>query len=356
MEKFLELDDIYLYPTDTTNFGNLGADKITNLVINEEENSQSLPIFTAPMASVVGGCNYQAFINRGIRPILPRTEDLGYRLEGCQYIFCAFTLREIQERFLSSKRISDKLFRVCIENGNGHDREIINVSRALKAMYGNQICIMAGNIGNPKLYIDYCKADIDYARVGLCSGTLAIPEVYGFHYPMASLLLDTMGVRNTSCIGLKTRTKIIADGGIITHVDIIKAMALGADYVMMGRGLVKLAEAAGPAISKTAEGKEELTYGAVSQMGKAELMERKVKRLYSAQDLYDPSITPNGYDIVHNIRRPEEAKEEWVNVTSNLHMWSLEFIDVVRNAFIYTRATNWKEFKANVKILRRGSE
>lgn len=349
LEQLLELDNIRLIPADLPNNGI--SDKVSFNVINHEDNSITLPIFTAPMSTVVSGSNYQAFFNKGIRPVLAKSEDLRYRLEGCQYIFAAFTLREIQENFLSSKRVSDKLFRICIENGNGHDAEILNVSIALRRLYGNQVCIMAGNIGNPKIYIDYCKAGIDYARVGLGSGSLVNEDVYGFHYPMASLLIDTLGVRNTACTGLK-HTKIIADGGILTPVDIIKAMALGADYVMMGRGLAKLAEASGPVVSEQKDGtKIDLNQGTVATMGKAELREKKVKRLYSAQAMYDPVERPNAYDIVHNIRRSSEVRDEWVNVTTNLQSWFLDLFDVFQNAFLLGRASNWTDYKSNIKFV-----
>ena len=349
LEQLLELENISLIPADTPNNGN--SDKMNFNVVNHEDNSISLPIFTAPMETVISGNNYQAFFNKGIRPILSRTEELNYRLEGCQYIFAAFTLREIQECFLSSKRVSDKLFRVCIENGNGHDVEILNVAANLRRMYGNQICIMAGNIGNPKIYIDYCKAGIDYARVGLGSGSLVNHDVYGFYYPMASLLIDILGVKNTACTGLK-HTKIIADGGILTPVDIIKAIALGADYVMMGKGLARLAEAAGPVASRQKEGAQiELSQGAVANMGKAELREKHVIRLYSAQAMYDPSERPNAYDFIHNIRHSSEVKDEWVNVNTNLQSWLLDLYEIFQNAFLMGKALTWNEYKANIKFV-----
>lgn len=350
IEQLLELENISLIPADLPNIGN--PEKISFSVINHEDGSASLPIFTAPMASVVSGSNYQAFYNKGIRPILSRVEDLNYRLEGCQYIFAAFTLREIQENFLITKRISNKQFKICIETGNGHDSEIFNVALGLRKTYGNQVCIMAGNIGNPKIYVDYCKAGIDYARVGFGCSSLVNKETFGFYYPMASLLIDILGVRNTSCAGLK-QTKIIADGGIMGPVDIVKCIALGADYVMLGRAFAKLAEASGPVASKQQDGtKTELNQSAVAGMSKIELSEKKIVRLYSAQATYDPQGSPNSYDIAHNIRRFSEVKDEWVSVTSNLQSWSLELFEVFQNAFLYGRAATWNDFKANIKYVR----
>ena len=353
METLMGLESISLIPADIPNLGNPDVGKVNFNVVNHEDGSQSLPIFTAPMPSVVDENNYQVFMKKGIRPTLSRTEDLNMRLDGCQYIMTSFTLGEIRQHFLASKRVSDKLLRICIDSGNGHDAEVLNVAVDLRRVYGNQVCIMAGNIGNPKMYVEYCKTGIDYARVGLGSGSLVNYEKYGFYYPMASLLIDINGTRKVSCAGLK-QTKVVADGNITGPVDIVKAMALGADYVMMGRAFAKLAEAAGPVVSKQADGKApiELTNSAVAQMDKIELREKKVQRLYTALSMYDPPVNPTSYDIYHNFRRPGEVRDEWVTVNSNLQFWLMDFYDVAQHAFTMSRALNWNEYKTNIRYVK----
>ena len=346
------LENISLIPADIPNYGNPDVGKVNFNVVNHEDGSQSLPIFTAPMPSVVDENNYQLFMKKGIRPMLSRVEDLNMRLDGCQYIMTSFTLGEIRQHFLSSKRVSDKLLRISIDSGDGHDIEVLNVAVDLRRVYGNQVCIMAGNIGNPKLYLDYCKAGIDYARVGIGTGSLVNNERYGFYYPMASLLIDINGVRKVSATGLK-QTKVIADGGITGSVDIVKALALGADYVMIGRAFAKLAEASGPVQSKQ-DGKTpiELNVSAVAQMDRIELREKKVQRLYTALSLYDPPVNPTSYDITHNFRRPSEVRDEWVTVNSNLQAWLMEFYDVAQYAFTMGRAMSWAEYKTNIRYVK----
>lgn len=65
-------------------------------------------------------------------------------------------------------------------------------------------------------------------------------------YPMASLIEETYQLACT----LKTPAKIIADGGIRKYADIIKALALGADYVMIGGLFNKMLESAAPCYKK----------------------------------------------------------------------------------------------------------
>lgn len=72
------------------------------------------------------------------------------------------------------------------------------------------------------------------------SGCLTTQQT-GVGYPMASLVHECYQV---SC-GLASPAKIVADGGFKSYADIIKALALGADYVMLGSILNKTLESAG---------------------------------------------------------------------------------------------------------------
>lgn len=68
----------------------------------------------------------------------------------------------------------------------------------------------------------------------------------GIHYPMASLVNETFIIKQRIAkdnnIDINQLPKIIADGGIRNYNDVIKALALGADYVMIGSILASLLE------------------------------------------------------------------------------------------------------------------
>lgn len=358
MEKLLELEDIVLYPAELNNGYQLG--KYNYGVIDDLDKVSSLPIFTSPNDAVVDRNNWRVWSKEGIRPILPRTEDIEIRLEGCQYIFAAFSLPEVKEHFISrGKRNSQNQFRVCIDCGNGSDIEIFNVSTQLKKIYGPQINIMAGNLGNPKTYIDYCKAGIDYVRVGISSGSLVDYSRYGFYYPMAQLLIDIIGIRNTSCVGLR-QTKIIADGGIENAVDILKCIALGADYVMCGRQFVRLVEAAGviqrKALRDGIEFMEEVSKeGAINSLSELGPKESKLKRLYCGNTTYEIQAKRAGYSNIDDWMdgnaktKPSDSKTEWVSVNSTLKTWLSDMYDRFNYAFAMSNAVDWKTYKQNIK-------
>jgi hypothetical protein len=361
IEKLLELEDIVLYPSELNN--GYQIPKYNFGVIDDLDKSSSLPIFTSPSDAVVDKTNWRTWAKEGIRPVLPRTEDIDVRLDGCQYIFAAFSLPEVKEHFISrGKRNSQYQFRVCIDCGNGGDIEIFNTATQLKKIYGPQINIMAGNIGNPKTYINYCKAGIDYVRVGISSGSLVDYEKYGFYYPMAQLLIDILGLRNTSCAGLKC-TKIIADGGIGNPVDILKCLALGADYVMGGRMFVRLIEAAGPihrkALQDGVEFMEEISReDAINSLSELGPKDAKLKRLYCGNTTYETQAKRAGYSNVDDWMdggcktKPSDSKIEWVSVSGTLKTWLLEMYDRFNYAFAMSNAVDWKTYKQNIKYGR----
>ena len=91
--------------------------------------------------------------------------------------------------------------------------------------------------------------DNSYIVNGVCvhnCGCLTTVQT-GVGYPMASLISECYNKKKTQ----KYKTKIVADGGFKKYADIIKALALGADYVMLGSIFNKALESAGETIRDT---------------------------------------------------------------------------------------------------------
>ena len=83
---------------------------------NPFDEKDRLPLFTAPMDSVVNKENFWKFVNNKITPILPRTEELSDRLEySINGEWAAFSLQEFEKEFTegeikkSSQKIQEKL-------------------------------------------------------------------------------------------------------------------------------------------------------------------------------------------------------------------------------------------------------
>jgi len=363
MNKYLELSDISLIPSDKNN-GNVVNKYDFSVSDQLDSGMRSLPIFTSPMSSVVDERNWKIWADNGIKPVLPRTLPLNLRLEGCQYVFAAFSLSEVRECFVLRKQTSPNRFRICIDSGNGHDVEMFNIGKTLKQMYAQQVNLMGGNIGSPKVYLDYCHAGYDYVRVGMTSGSLVYKgSKYGFHYPQASLLIDTYGIKKTA-IGLK-HPKIIADGGIHGPVDILKCIALGADYVMIGRDFAKLIEAAGQIYKKVGvlpNGHDEVKKvmpEEIKDKSLAELIQMKLIRIYYGNTSLEMQALRQGFNDVHDWmnmstfkKNQSDARKDTLNVDNTLKDWLENFYECAAYGFTMSGALSWETFKSNVKYVR----
>ena len=216
---------------------------------NTRYNDGMLPIFTAPMTCVVNELNFNYWRNNGIIPILPRTSLPDWKDKVnfiCSGSWVALGLEDFER--LISDPLDQSLFkvgkiRILLDIANGHMRKVLVLCKKIRSIYGESIELMSGNIANPDTYSDYCNAGIDYVRCSIGSGAGCLTTSNtGIHYPIASLL-EEINYRK-AILGTKATTKIIADGGIRNYSDIIKALALGADYVMIGGLFTSILESA----------------------------------------------------------------------------------------------------------------
>ena len=222
-----------------------------------------LPIFASPMASVVDDANYDTFINNYITPIIPRNIDIKTRiLKMNEQKWVALSLREFEDLFINNYK--DRLeeigfhYFICVDIANGHMKSLYEKCREAKMAAvkgGYKLTIMTGNIANPETYKwiinyndNYGKI-IDYIRVGIGGGSGCITTSnVSIHYPQASLINECYKIKKHWKTYISSRDivpYIVADGGIRNYDHVIKALALGADYVMIGSLFAQCIESAG---------------------------------------------------------------------------------------------------------------
>ena len=104
---------------------------------------------------------------------------------------------------------------------------------------------MVGNIANPdtnKYITENYPSIIDYIRVSIGTGSGCITSTQlSVHNPEASLIAECAQYK-----GWPGAPKIVADGGMRTNANIMVALALGADYVMIGSMLAAFDESCAP--------------------------------------------------------------------------------------------------------------
>lgn len=112
----------------------------------------------------------------------------------------------------------------CVDVAHAHAKYVGKTLKKLRQLLGSR-CIMAGNVATyaGADYLASCGADI--IKVGIGGGSVCSTRIKtGFGVPMITCIQDCA----------RTDRSIVADGGIRTSGDIVKALAFGADFVMIG--------------------------------------------------------------------------------------------------------------------------
>lgn len=334
---------------------------------NPYDEDGNLPLFTAPMDTVVNIDNFNLFQEHGIIPILPRTckEDDRIEFSRCGK-WAAFSLQEFEKWFLGKCTPKDEKtpLRALIDIANGHISKLYELVRASKRVYGDSIKIMVGNIANPDTYRICVESRVDYVRcsIGTGAGCLSSSNV-AIHYPIASLISEIAAIKN-ELIGRGADkdmlTKIIADGGIRNYSDVIKSLALGADYVMVGSVFAKMLESAAP---KNANSDEWYSLPITTRLGDLTdftLGKGGWKAKYDGKEIFLGDISATFYGMASRAGQiamkgkkvhTSEGIERILPVTYTIGSWVENMVDYLRSAMSYTNSRTLDDFRNSDVVL-----
>ena len=235
-EQLYDFDDLLIEPAVLSSIRSRSEINVKNLY-------GYLPLMTAPMDTVVDENNFHLFSKHGILPVIPRVMNPSKDHFDVN-MFLSYGLDDFKKMFLDTKIYVPDGSRIMalIDVANGHMRDLYEMTKRAKTLYGYSMCLMVGNVANPNTFKEYCSIGVDMVRVGIGNGGGCLTTVQtGVGYPMASLIKECNDIRKNGGF----RTEIVADGGFKKYSDIIKALGLGADYVMLGSMLNKCLESAG---------------------------------------------------------------------------------------------------------------
>jgi IMP dehydrogenase len=134
---------------------------------------------------------------------------------------------------------------IVVDVAHGHHILMKEALEKLKPQLGECAHIMAGNVASVRGIIDLHKWGADSIRVGVGSGSICSTRIKTGHgVPTLEVLLQAK--ENAYC--LEHKPVLIADGGLRNSGDIVKAIAAGADYVMLGSLLAGTHESPGDII------------------------------------------------------------------------------------------------------------
>jgi IMP dehydrogenase len=173
---------------------------------------------------------------------------------------------------------------VIVDTAHGHTQGVVGVLKQLKEKYPN-LDVVVGNIATPEAARYLVEAGADAVKVGIGPGSICTTRVVaGVGFPQFSAVLEVAEAIKGSGV------PVIADGGIRYTGDIPKAIAAGADCVMLGSLLAGTKESPGETIIY--EGRK---YKSYRGMGSVEAMKQGSKDRYF-QDVEDDikKLVPEG--------------------------------------------------------------
>ncbi|MEG1964792.1 MAG: IMP dehydrogenase [Oscillospiraceae bacterium] len=128
---------------------------------------------------------------------------------------------------------------VILDSAHGHSFGIMDCVRKIKAKYP-ELALIAGNVATAEATEDLIKAGADCVKVGIGPGSICTTRVVaGIGVPQITAIYDACKV------AAKYNIPVIADGGIKYSGDVVKALAAGANLVMLGSLLAGCDEAPG---------------------------------------------------------------------------------------------------------------
>ena len=173
-----------------------------------------------------------------------------------------------------------------IDSAHGHSKNVIETIKIIKKELPS-IDVIGGNVATPEGALELVKAGADAVKVGMGPGSICTTRIIaGIGVPQISAILDIKEALKKMDVG------IIADGGIRFSGDIAKAIAAGADSVMLG-GLFAGTEEA-PGKVELFQGRSFKTYRGMGSIGA--MTERQDANRYMQEDADAEKLVPEGIE------------------------------------------------------------
>jgi IMP dehydrogenase len=265
MSDAITYDDVLLVPS----YNHWESRKVVDISSVDRRGKLRLqvPLMTANMDTITEAEMANFIGEKGGIGVLHRFTPIGENVrifEACRYpTFVSIGCSEKDlERTEALRDAGAGLFNVDV--AHAHARYVGKTLKVIRRMLGEEACIMAGNVATyaGADYLASCSADI--VKVGIGGGSVCTTRIKtGFGVP------NLTAIRNCS----RVDRSIVADGGIRTPGDVVKALAFGADFVMIGSMLAGTRPTPGPVIERKEKGGQPVRYKVYRGMASSEVQQ-----------------------------------------------------------------------------------
>jgi len=265
----------------------------------------SLPIVSSPMDTVTENEMAKAMAKAGGLGVIHRYNSIREQAELVSLAWGSLTdtgpnnivaaavgvTGDFEERATAVCDAGAKI--VCIDVAHGHHSLVKEAIGRLKSVHGDKLHVMAGNVATADGFRALESWGADSIRIGIGNGSICSTRIKtGFGVPSLHMVLE--------CAAVRKKAKIVSDGGIKNSGDIVKALAAGADFVMLGSLLAGTTETP-CGLGMTLDGKKFKTYrGMASKEAQEEW-----KGSYSSDEGVSATIPFKGSvaGILHDLKK-----------------------------------------------------
>ena len=218
---------------------------------------------------------------------------------------------------------------IVIDTAHGHSKGVLTAVKDTKKNFP-KCQLIAGNVGTSDGANALIKADVDAVKIGIGPGSICTTRIVtGVGVPQITAIMDCAAVAR------KKNIPVIADGGIKFSGDIVKALAAGADSVMIGGLFAGTDESPGETVLYQGR-----TYKMYRGMGSIEAMKKGSKDRYFQDDVESElKLVPEGIEG----RVPHKGP-----VSSSI----FQLIGGLKSGMGYCGCRTISELRKNAKLVR----
>ncbi len=230
IKETISFDDVLIVPQ----FSQIDSRKSIDISVNLGLENFEIPIVSSPMDTVtelemicaldaLGGLGivhrYNTIANQS--KIIHSAHNRGAKNIGAAVGVSGDYLDRAKACVMAGSNI------LCVDIAHGHHSMMKNALKCLKSTFDASIKIIAGNVATLEAFNDLSDWGADAVRVGIGGGSICSTRIQTGHgVPTLQSVIE--------CSASDRDAILIADGGIKTSGDVVKAIAAGADFVMLG--------------------------------------------------------------------------------------------------------------------------
>ena len=324
-QEVLSFDDVLLVPQYSSLESRSNID--TSITINKNNKSKlyKIPIISSPMSTVTEAHMVNAINALGGMGIIHRYNTIQFQArllsnvaDKEQKAAAIGVSGDYKERL--SELVKNELSIVCLDIAHGDHILMEKAIDFIKSEYPD-LFIVAGNVATGMAFERLANWGADAVRVSVGSGSICTTRIQTGHgIPTLQAVLDCVEKKKVLEKENKHTPCLIADGGIKNSGDIVKSLAAGADFVMLGSMLSGTRETPGKIILNS-EGK-------------------KIKRYNGMASKSAQKVWKGSYSSI-------EGVASYVSYKGTLNKVVSEIMSNVRSGMSYSGAQNLEELRDN---------